>query len=146
MPIFRKITEQDIECVAKLEKEIFSDAWSILSIRDTFQQPQAFITIAEADGIIAGYCIVYYVMDEGEIARIAVNEKFRRQGIGCGILDYTCECCKEKQIARLLLDVRESNKDARAFYQKYGFQEDGVRKGFYEQPKENAVLMSRQIV
>ena len=145
MPIFRKIIEKDIAQVAALEKKTFSDAWSEASIRGTYGQAQAFITVAEVDGTFAGYCIVYYVMDEAEIARIAVDESFRRQGIGQGLLSYTFSCCEEKQIERVLLDVRESNVSARAFYQKQGFLEDGIRKDFYNGPKEHAVLMSRSI-
>ncbi|MBP3462379.1 MAG: ribosomal protein S18-alanine N-acetyltransferase [Tyzzerella sp.] len=143
MPIFRKGTEADIKQIAELEAKIFSDAWTEKSVMETFEQTQAFITVAEVDGRLAGYCIIYYVMDEAEIARIAIGEDVRRQGIGKGLLDYTCECCKERQIERLLLDVREGNEGARAFYQKYGFQTDGIRKNFYDLPKENAVLMSR---
>lgn len=143
MPIFRKGTEADIKQIAELEAKIFSDAWTEKSVMETFEQTQAFITVAEVDGRLAGYCIIYYVMDEAEIARITIGEDVRRQGIGKGLLDYTCECCKERQIERLLLDVREGNEGARAFYQKYGFQTDGIRKNFYDLPKENAVLMSR---
>lgn len=145
MLIFRNLTETDIPNVVALETKVFSDAWTEQSIYETFCQSQAFVAVAESDGEFAGYCIVYYVLDEGEIARIAVDEKARRQGVGRGLLDYVCKCCEEKQIARLLLDVRESNTGARAFYKQYGFAEDGMRRNFYEQPKENAVLMSKNI-
>lgn len=145
MPVFRKMTDADVECIAELEKQIFSDAWTSNSIYETSRQQQAFIVVAEEEGEIAGYCIVYYVMDEGEIARIAVDSSYRRRGVGRGLLDYTCECCREKCVERLLLDVRESNESARAFYKRYGFAEDGIRKNFYDMPKEHAVLMSRMI-
>lgn len=146
MQIFRNMTEQDVAQIAELEKKVFSDAWTSTGIYETFGQNQAFIAVAECDGEIAGYCIIYYVMDEGEIARIAVDEKVRRQGVGRGLLDFVCECCKMKNVYRLLLDVRESNESARRFYEQYGFAVDGVRKNFYDQPKENAVLMSKNIL
>ena len=145
MPIFRKGTEEDIKQIAELETRTFSDAWTEKSVRETFEQTQAFITVAEVDGKFAGYCIIYYVMDEAEIARIAISEDVRRQGIGSGLLDYTCEWCREKEVIRLLLDVRESNKGAIAFYETYGFQADGMRKNFYDLPRENAVLMSKNL-
>lgn len=145
MLVFRKMTEKDISSVAALEAKVFSDAWTERSVHETYCQSQAFITVAESEGELVGYCIVYYVLDEGEIARIAVDEKMRRQGVGRGLLDYTCEICVRNQIEHLLLDVRESNKSARAFYKQYGFVEDGIRKNFYESPKENAVLMSKNI-
>ena len=146
MPIFRNGTGQDIEHIAELEAKTFSDAWTESGVRDTFGQKQAFITVAEDDGRLIGYCIIYYVMDEAEIARIAICETVRRTGVGKGLLHYTCECCREKQIERLLLDVRESNESAIAFYKNYGFQTDGMRKNFYEMPKEDAVLMSISLV
>ena len=146
MPIFRNGTEKDVEYIAELELKTFSDAWTLKSVRDTFEQKQAFITVAETDGKVVGYCIIYYVMDEAEIVRIAISQAMRRKGIGKGLLDYTREYCMGKQIERLLLDVRESNEGAIAFYQNYGFQTDGIRKNFYEMPKEDAVLMSMSLV
>lgn len=145
MLVFRNIEETDVSGIAELERNIFSDAWTNKSIAETIKQPQAFITVAEENGEIAGYCIIYYVLDEGEIARIAVNERWRRRGVGRRLLDYTCECCREKHVERLLLDVRESNESARAFYKNYGFEEDGIRKNFYAEPREHAVLMSKTL-
>ena len=145
MLAFRKTTELDVKQIAELEKNIFTDAWSEKGIGDTMNQSQAFITVAEEEGQIAGYCIIYFALDEAEIARIATDEKWRRQGVARKLLDYTCECCKEKQVERLLLDVRESNQAARAFYENYGFIVDGIRKNFYDMPKEHAVLMSIMI-
>ena len=146
MPIFRKGTEEDIKYIVELEAKTFSDAWTEKGVQDTFEQKQAFITVAEDGGELIGYCIIYYVMDEAEIARIATCETVRRTGVGRGLLHYACECCRGKQIERLLLDVRESNEGAIAFYKNYGFQIDGIRKGFYEIPKEDAVLMSMSLV
>ena len=100
---------------------------------------------ASIKGKVAGYCIVYFVLDEGEIARIAVDTSCRRQGVGCKILNQVNQICVEKGITRLMLDVRESNESARKFYLSYGFQEDGIRKNFYDMPKEHAVLMSKDI-
>ena len=145
MLVFRNITDLDIEKIAELEQQIFSDAWSVKGIGDTAKQSQAIITVAEEDGEIAGYCIIYFALDEAEIARIATNKNWRRRGVGRQLLDYTCQCCREKQIERMLLDVRESNMGARAFYENYGFEIDGIRKNFYDMPKEHAVLMSMMI-
>ena len=145
MLVFRKVNELDIEQIAELEKQIFTDSWTAKGLSDTTKQPHAFITVAEVAGEIAGYCIIYCAYDEAEIARIATSEKWRRKGVGRSLLDYTCECCKEKQMERLLLDVRESNEGARSFYEDYGFAVDGIRKNFYDMPKEHAVLMSMNI-
>lgn len=142
----RNMVPADGQEVAKLEAQIFSDAWSEKSILDTLKQPQAFIVVAEQGNAIVGYCIVYFVLDEAEIARVAVDASLRKQGVGQELLRKTCQICKEKGIERLLLDVREGNENARRFYQAFGFEVDGLRKNFYDNPKEHAVLMSMSIV
>ena len=68
MPSVRSMKCSDVEAVAKLEAQIFTDAWSEKSISETLDQPQAFILVAEQADEIVGYCIVYYVLDEAEIA------------------------------------------------------------------------------
>ena len=136
----------DANEIARLEEEAFSDAWTEKGILDTFHQQQAFVVIGEMNEKVVGYCIMYYVLDEGEIARIAVDDTCKRQGVGRAILNQVECVCKEKAITRILLDVRESNETARAFYRDYGFAEDGIRKNFYEMPKEHAVLMSKDVI
>jgi len=142
----RSMKSSDVESVARLEQQIFTDAWSEKSILDTMNQSQAFILVSEEDNVINGYCIVYFVLDEAEIARIAVDSAMRKQGVGQELLRATCRVGMQKGIARILLDVRESNDSARRFYRAFGFEEDGIRKNFYQNPNEHAVLMSMSIV
>ncbi len=146
MPVIRKIEEQDIEAVAALERAAFSGPWSAKELAITAGQKHAYILVAMQDDKFAGYCIVYHVLDEAEIARIAVEPSFRRQGVGRHLLDAVMEECRAQDISRLLLDVRESNHGARTFYSRNGFREDGMRKNFYDLPKEDAVLMSMEAV
>ncbi len=145
MLIVRRMQEEDIEAIAQIEAETFTDAWTVQGIRDTFRQKHALITVAELEGEVIGYCILYYVLDEGEIARIAMAPGTRGKGFGKQLLGFTAKQCAQLQVTRLLLDVRESNATARAFYSAFGFQEDGIRKCFYENPQEDAVLMSASI-
>ena len=89
-----------------------------------------------------GYVVFYYVLDEGEIVRIAVDAACRRQGAAGQMLKELWRFCSEKEITRMMLDVRKSNKPAIYFYQSHGFVEDGIRKNYYENPSEDAILMS----
>lgn len=139
------IREEDIVNAARLESDIFSDAWSEQAVRETFSQNQAVILGAWTEEELVGYLIFYYVLDEGEIARVAVDASCRRQGAAGKLMEELRSFCREKQIVRIMLDVRESNVPARAFYEKCGFTEDGVRKNYYEAPVENAVLMSMEL-
>lgn len=143
MVIFRNMTEKDASAVAELEKQIFSDAWTESGLRETFKQPQAQILVAEEEGAIVGYAIFYCVLDEGELARIAVANEYQRQGVGCQLMACIFKTCREKGIAKIFLEVRESNGHARNFYKKHGFEEDGIRKNFYQMPTEHAILMSK---
>ena len=140
--IFRKMKEEDAASIAKLERAVFSDAWSERAVKETSLLQQAFILVAEDKGEICGYCIVYHVLDEGDIARIAVKDTSRKAGVGTGLIEYALVCAAEFGTTKLLLDVRQSNKSAITFYKKQGFVEDGIRKHFYENPLEDALLMS----
>ncbi len=145
MATLRNMKTTDAVIVAELEREIFSDAWTENSLCETVKQPQAQIIVAEENEKIVGYAILYYVLDEGELARIAVDGAYQRQGVGCQLLEHIFRICQEKGIQRLLLEVRQGNESARKFYAKHGFEEDGIRKNFYQMPTEHAVLMSRMM-
>lgn len=139
----RNMNQEDSVQIAKLEQSIFPDAWTQKGIEETFSQPHSLIVVAEEEQKILGYCILYYVLDEAEIARIAVSGEERQRGIGSRILEFCERSCAEKGVKKILLDVRESNEKARSFYEKHGFRKDGIRKRFYENPCEDAVLMSK---
>lgn len=145
MMILQTMEEQDSKQIAKLEKEIFKDAWTQTGIEETWKEPHSFIIVAKEEGEVVGYCIVYCVLDEAEIAKIAVKETKRHIGVGKRLLEETEKKCLARNITRILLEVRESNTPARKFYVNQQFVEDGIRKNFYENPRENAVLMSKTI-
>ena len=158
----KKDQQQYISEIAALESDIFPDPWSEKSIRDTLENPQARIwaiisrqappcscasTSPEHAGKpqLLGYVIFYYVLDEGEIARIATSPQHRRQGLAVRLLEKMRAFSYEQNITRWLLDVRISNETAIHFYKAAGFVEDGVRKNFYANPPEDAILMSCEV-
>ena len=158
----KKDQHQYISEIAALESDIFPDPWSEKSIRDTLENPQARIwaiisrqappcscasTSPEHAGKpqLLGYVIFYYVLDEGEIARIATSPQHRRQGVAVRLLEKMRAFSYEQNITRWLLDVRISNETAIHFYKAAGFAEDGVRKNFYANPPEDAILMSCKV-
>ena len=132
----------DLPEIAALEKEIFPDAWSLKSLEETWKQKNAAIFVAKTKEGMAGYLIFYYVLEEGEIARIATAHSVRRQGAAIQMFRKLLDFCREQKITRIMLEVRENNEAARQFYGKCGFTKDGIRRNYYENPKENAVLMS----
>lgn len=85
----RRMREEDLADVARLEKEIFSDPWSENTIRESMEQSQTLLLSALEDGVLVGYLIVYYVLEDGEIARIAVESDFRRNRCGFSFVERT---------------------------------------------------------
>lgn len=137
----RKMTKDDILSVAGLERLIFSKPWSAKSLTESLKDPMYHFFTAEEDGIIVGYMGLYAVCGEGNITNIAVMPEYRRRGIGEALLKAMLESCREEGTAAVTLEVRESNRGAICLYEKYGFTIAGVRPGFYEEPREDAVIM-----
>ena len=84
---------------------------------------------------------MWIVFHEGDITNVAVHPDYRKQGVGNLLIDNLITLCKENNINSLTLEVRESNIPAQSLYKKHGFKEEGVRKNFYNNPKENAIIM-----
>lgn len=137
--------EKEISDLAALEGRIFSDAWTENGIRETLRQNHTLALGIWKGESFAGYVILYYVLDEGEIARIAVDSAYRRQGAARALFGQLAVICKEKGIGRLMLEVRQGNQAAVSFYRKCGFTVDGIRKAYYTEPCEDAVLMSKDM-
>lgn len=142
---FRKVEKEELTKVAQLEQLIFSDAWSLRSLTETWQTKEAVIYGAFEENVLVGYAILYCVLDEGELVRIAVAPDYRRQGVADGLFAEIFICCQSMSVCRMFLEVRKSNESARALYEKQGFVVDGCRKNFYEAPTEDAILMSLEV-
>lgn len=140
-PEDRKIIEE----IGQMEMEIFPDPWSVSEIRSTVKQSHSFCVAAMEEKEVIGYFLCYYVLDECELARIAVRKERRREGVGQRLFDEMDRICQEKQLTTILLDVRKSNEAAIGFYEKNGFSVDGERKLYYGgKNPEDALLMSRR--
>ena len=144
-PEIRRMVMEDGAAIAELEYNLFRDAWSEKSILETVKQPGAICLTAEKAGRTAGYLLAYTAAGEAEIARIGVVKELQRQGVGRELIKTLETIGKQSGIKRILLDVRCKNKAARALYEREGFTEDGIRKSFYSNPEEDAVLMSKVV-
>lgn len=141
----RPMTMTDCNQVAEIEAASFSMPWSLRAFTDTVEKPNFRYLVAEEAGEILGYCGFLYVLDEAEIPNVCVKASARRQGVGRKMLEVLITEAKTLGIAVLYLEVRESNEAAKALYVSLGFLPNGIRKNFYEQPQENAVLMSKTL-
>ncbi len=130
--------------IAALEKDCFSDPWCETLLEDALFDPQASFIVAEdgEEGNILGYAGLHAVLDEGYIDNIAVAPDARRHGVASALLDVFCRF-GAVNLAFLTLEVRKSNTAAIGLYEKFGFQWAGLRPGYYQRPREDAVIMTR---
>ena len=139
--VIRNMQESDLTQVEAIEKANFSIPWSLESFRESMELEHTIYLVAEEDGNIMGYCGMYRVFNEGEIVNVAVAEAYRRKQVASKLLEQLFIHGNELQVDNFFLDVRESNEAAIQLYKKLGFIEAGIRKNFYEKPRENAIFM-----
>ena len=138
----RKMQESDVKQAAYLEAAVFSDPWSERSFLEALKNEAAYYIVVEEQGEILGQCGYYNMCGEGEILNVAVKETARRQGIARRMLLELREYGYVYGIGSYTLEVRAGNRAAIALYESLGFQKMGVRPGFYENPKEDAIIMN----
>ena len=132
-----------IEELAEIEKLCFSRPWSYEALAEELSNPLAVFFVAEHDGRAVGYAGMHHILDEGYITNIAVHPDFRRQGFATALIRELDGYADQNDLARLTLEVRASNSVAIAIYRHAGFDDDGVRTGFYENPTEDALILSK---
>ena len=136
----------DVPAIARIERASFTHPWSAEEItRDVIENERAFVAVAELDGETAGYADMWIIADEAQLYNIAVAPEFRGRGIGSIILRYMAEKAESMGCAVMLLEVRRSNVPAVSMYRREGFRESGIRKGYYAEDYEDAILMDKEI-
>jgi ribosomal-protein-alanine N-acetyltransferase len=143
--MIRSMEEQDLEQVAAIEQTLFSDAWSPESFRESLRQPEAVFLVAEDknQGIL-GYCGSYQALDEAEIVNVAVRGDAQNCGCGRRLVEALLQENELRGVKCFILEVRISNLQAQHVYEKVGFQKIGIRRRFYENPEEDAVIMKKE--
>lgn len=130
--------------IASLERECFSMPWSEGMLEDALYDPQASFLVAEdGEGGVLGYAGLHAILDEGYLDNICVEPDARRRGVADALLDVFCRF-GELNLAFLSLEVRVSNQAAIALYEKHGFRRAGLRRSYYERPREDAWIMTRE--
>lgn len=142
----RPMEGRDIEAVYRLEQICFSDPWSRRQVEEGLDSRLDTWFVLEREGEISGYSVLRIIGDEGEIQRIGICPALRRQGMARKLMDQMTEFSRNEGVTALTLEVRESNESARNLYVSCGFCQEAVRKGYYHNPAEDAIIMwNRQI-
>lgn len=139
--VIRLMTEEDLAQVETIERENFSVPWSFDAFKESMNREDTIYLVACREAEIAGYCGMYMCLDEGEIPNVAVRDRDRCRGIGEQMLLELLSLAEERGVSSVFLEVRVSNGPARRLYERLGFEEAGIRKNFYEKPREDAVIM-----
>lgn len=137
----RAMQVKDAEQVSELERAIFSQLWSYQGFVDSLSLPNTVFLVAEENNKILGYIGMYLSIDEGEITNVAVAPEMRCRGIGGMLLAEAKKEAESRSVGKIVLEVRCSNDSAIRLYERNGFVNHGVRKEFYELPKEDAYIM-----
>lgn len=130
--------------IARLEAQCFSDPWSEKSIASELENPLSLWLVAEENDQVFGYVGSQTVLDESDMMNIAVDPRFRRQGIARALIETLIAELAKMGSRCLRLEVRVSNENARALYARMGFQQLGLRKNYYHNPKEDALILGKE--
>lgn len=136
-------TADDIQNIVRLEKLCFSCPWSENAILESMRAGTHFF-VAKIKGDTVGYIGISAIAGEGYITNVAVDPSFRRMGIASYLLNRVFCLADEKALEFVSLEVRKSNTGAIALYDKHLFVSEGVRKNFYDNPREDAIIMTRR--
>ncbi|MFQ8603031.1 MAG: ribosomal protein S18-alanine N-acetyltransferase [Anaerovoracaceae bacterium] len=144
--LVRQADINDVDDIYEIERLCFPDPWSRDSlIYELDKNPRAFYIVAELDDKVVGYAGLWWIGDEGHITNVAVRPGFRNRKIASGIMTVMLDFTTKEGIKHHTLEVRRSNEPAIGLYEKYGFEVEGIRKGYYLNNGEDALIMWRHI-
>lgn len=143
--IKEKAAGDDIEAICDIERACFSDPWSYESIKSELDNPFGLYAIAYDGTRVVGYIMGTVLYEDCDINNVAVLPEYRRRGVGRRMMESFLVRCRGKGAKRVLLEVRESNLAAIGLYSAFGFAVIGKRRDYYDDPREDAVLMEVEI-
>ena len=141
-----KMTSEHVAQIAEIEKLCFNDPWSEKSVASELGNKLAYWLVALEDDRVAGYVGSQTVLDWTDMMNVAVHPDFRRRGIGEALVEQLTADLMKMGSRCLTLEVRESNAPAIGLYEKLGFVQVGLRKNYYRNPRENALILRKEWV
>jgi len=141
----REMSPEDVPEAAKIEKMSFSTPWSETSFHAEVHNIHSIARVAELENAIAGYICIRQVNDECHLLDLAVHPDHRDKGIATALFNNIMEDLKPGKCRTFFLEVRTSNEAARKMYEKFGFNIVGIRKKYYINPTDDAVIMMMEL-
>lgn len=144
--LIEQMMPEDLPAVVRIERASYPDPWSSASFsREISAQPISHPIVARRDGMVIGFVVAWFVVDEVHIGNVAVDPAARRQGIGRLLMEALERQAIEEGCTYSTLEVRESNQSARRLYEKMGYRVIGRRERYYRHPEEDALVMVRTL-
>ena len=139
--MIRKMEMADIIEVVEIEKQCFSDAWSQKTLEGGLHNPLDQLFVSMDSGHVCGYSNFRVIAGEGEVLRIAVLPQMRGRGHGKKLMETMVAFARKNRVPEATLEVRSGNLSAINLYKSYGFKEEAIRKSYYHDPTEDAIIM-----
>jgi ribosomal-protein-alanine N-acetyltransferase len=143
--LIQRMSQEDVEEVARLERLCFSDPWSKSSFEHELKNRFSIPLVVKSNERIVGYSCLWKIYEQMEIATIAVSPEFREKGIGRMMMNWIVREARKRGCKSVILSVRESNKAAISLYRAFEFVESKRRKGYYRHPDEDAIIMIKSV-
>ena len=137
----REFNINDIEELYEVELTSFTDPWSKESFKDELNNEIAHYLVGSINNKVVAYIGAWFILDEAHITNVAVKSDFRRQKIAKQLITAFIVLAKKHQITSITLEVRASNIPAQSLYQQFGFEKQGLRKRYYADNNEDAIIM-----
>ncbi len=139
--MIRRMEPEDLEQVADLERQCFTESWSYKLLEAGLHSDYDVCYVFQQEERILGYCNLRILAGEGEVQRIAVLPRYRRLGVARKMMEAMVTCARASLVSAISLEVRQGNLPARNLYESFGFRAEAVRKGYYRNPSEDALIM-----
>jgi ribosomal-protein-alanine N-acetyltransferase len=137
----RTMIEADLPNVLAVENSSYSIPWSETTFRGLLRRSDAELVVATDDASIIGHAVYWYVLDQGELGNVAVAPPARGRGVGAMLVKEIVARASKRGVRELFLEVRPSNTHARTLYGKFGFEQVGRRRNYYQEPTEDALVL-----
>lgn len=141
--ILREMLVDDLEQVMEIENDLFAVPWTKEGFFTYLTRDNAMFLVVEEKEKILAYCGLLMVLDEGDVTNVAVRRGRQREGIGHFLMESLIRLASERGVDTIHLEVRAGNSTAARLYERMGFTRDGIRKNYYSDPVEDAILMTR---
>ena len=139
----REMMVEDLDQVMEIEQDLFRVPWTREGYFAFLTRNDAMFLVVEEKGQILAYCGLLMVLDEGDVTNVAVRRDRQKEGIGNFLIESLIRLAEGLGVTTIHLEVRQSNETALRLYERNGFTRDGIRKNYYENPVEDAILMTR---